>query len=51
MRCVLTVPFFREIVMGWSFRESFEAVISDIANGLSDEAIDCYTYGWQYPLD
>ena len=50
MRCTLTVPLFREIVMGWSFRESFEAVISDIVNGISDEAINCYTSGWEYPL-
>ena len=51
MQCMLTVPLFREIVMGWSFRESFEAVISDIVDGISDDAINCYTYGWNYPLD
>jgi hypothetical protein len=51
MQCLLTVPLFREIVAGWSFRESFGAVISGIVGGISDDAINCYTYGWEYPLD
>lgn len=51
MQCMLTVSLLREIVMGWSFRESFVAVISEIVDEISDEAIHCYTYGWDYPLD
>ena len=51
MQCLLTVSLLRDIVMGWSFRESFVALISVIVDEISDEAIHCYTYGWDYPLD
>ena len=51
VRCTMTVPFLREIIMGWPWRESFAAVLSQIAADISDDEDDCYTWGWTYPLD
>ena len=51
VRCTMTVPFLREIIMGWPWRESFAAVLSQIAVDISDDEDDCYTWGWTFPLD
>ena len=51
MQCALTVPLFREIVMGWPFRESFSAVISGSIGQITGDANYCWTYGWTYPLE
>jgi hypothetical protein len=51
LQCVLTVPLFREIIMGWPWRESFAVVISQIVEQESDDEGNCWTYGWTYPLN
>lgn len=49
--CAMTVPFLREIVMGWSWRASFAVELSKIAADMPDDEEDCYSWDWTYPLD
>jgi hypothetical protein len=51
MHCIFTVPLFREIGTGWPFRNSFDAVISDVVRQISDDTENCWTWNWTFPLE
>lgn len=51
LKCILTVPLFREIATGWPFRNSFHNVIADALQEVSLGAENCWTYSWDFPTD
>jgi len=51
VRCMMTVPLFREVATGWAFRDSFDAVIADILRAVPEGADSCWTMGWTFPLE
>jgi hypothetical protein len=51
LNCTLTVPLFREVATGWTFRDSFAAVIADALQRISADAENCWTYNWGFPMD
>lgn len=50
LECMFTVPLFREIGNGWDFRETFANLISDVMQDTPDDAENCWSYGWNFPL-
>ncbi|MDX1402999.1 MAG: hypothetical protein R3192_00600 [Woeseiaceae bacterium] len=50
LECMLTVPIFREIAYEWSFRESFQSLVSEALDRVPENAENCWTMGWEYPL-
>jgi len=50
LECTLTIPLFREIVTTWHFRESFEKVIADVLSKIPDDAENCWSYDWDFPM-
>jgi len=50
VRCMLTVPLFREVATGWAFRDSFDAVISEVLQEIPEGTDGCWTMGWTFPL-
>lgn len=50
LHCMLTVPLFRTIAVEWSFRESFQSVVSDALNQVPEDSGNCWTMGWDFPL-
>jgi hypothetical protein len=50
LECTLTVPLFREAVTTWRYRASFQAVIADVLKKIPDDAENCWSYDWDYPM-
>lgn len=50
LECMLTVPFFREIADGWDYRETFEKLIADMMQDTPEDAENCWSYGWDFPM-
>jgi len=51
VRCMMTVPLFREVATGWTFRDSFDAVIAGVLRDVPEGPDDCWTMGWTFPLE
>jgi len=50
LECMFSVPLFREIANEWDFRESFGKVILDVMKEIPDDAENCWSYGWNFPM-
>ena len=42
LRCALSHPFYRDVVNGWTFRESFQTVIDQIMASVLANPSDCW---------
>ena len=51
LQCMFTVPLFREVATGWPFRASFQAVITEVIGQIPDDADNCWSWGWTYPIE
>jgi hypothetical protein len=52
LRCMLTVPLFREIATSWEFRDSFNKVISHELQKVPPDAENCWSYeNWEFPMN
>lgn len=50
LECILTIPLFREVALGWDFRQSFKEVVAGVIEKVSIDAENCWSYGWDFPL-
>jgi hypothetical protein len=51
MRCMFSIPLFRQVAHGWDFRESFREIISEVMREIPDDAPNCWAdFGWDFPL-
>ena len=50
IRCILTVPLFRDVAQAWTFRQSFDQVIAAALKEVPIGAENCWSYDWNYPM-
>lgn len=50
LECILDLPFTREVVAVWDFRDSFEQLVDEIIENAIRNPSGCWSYGWSYPV-
>ena len=51
LKCLLTVPLFREVATNWPFRNSFNKIILSALQEVPPGVENCWTYNWDFPMD
>jgi len=51
LKCLLTVPLFREVAADWPFRNSFNKIILSALQEVPPGVENCWTYNWDFPMD
>jgi hypothetical protein len=50
MKCWFELPFFRQQIETWEFRESFTKVLEDIVSESISKPSGCWDFDWDYPI-
>jgi hypothetical protein len=51
MRCTFSLPFNREVIIDWPFRDSFDAVLAEVVEQAIEDEENCWASTWKYPLE
>jgi len=51
LKCTFELPFYREMLFGFSFRDSFLLVLKDVINQSINDPSGCWDIEWKYSIE